>query len=38
VIGAEAGALAARVALVRATRKVLAEGLGLLGITALDEM
>jgi arginyl-tRNA synthetase len=38
VIGAEPGALAARVALVAAARRVLAEGLTLLGITPLDEM
>jgi len=38
VIGAEPAALAARVALVEATRRVLAAGFELLGITALDEM
>jgi arginyl-tRNA synthetase len=38
VLGADPAAGAARAALVRATRRVLASGLGLLGIVPLTEM
>ncbi len=38
VLGAEPGAMAARAALVRATRRMLGGALGLVGITPLEEM